>query len=157
MSERPVRGADVGRALSRVALAAVFVTGGSQVWRRPDGPAQAASSLLGRCRSAVPRLDRFTDRQLVRANAALHMTAGAALAVGAAPRACAAALAGSLVPTTLAAFPFWKEPPGPQRVHRQGDFLKNVALAGGLLASALTGGRTGQAPATPPPTEWTTP
>ncbi|MFZ3599332.1 DoxX family protein [Streptomyces sp. BH104] len=142
MSESPPRGAHLGQVLSRAALAAVFVAGGSQVWRRPDGPAQAAADLLGQCRRALPPLAHLTDRQLVRANAALHVTAGAALAIGVAPRTAAVVLAGSLVPTTVAAFPFWKEPPGPERAHQQGDFLKNLALTGGLLASTLApGGR----------------
>jgi uncharacterized membrane protein YphA (DoxX/SURF4 family) len=111
------------------------------VWRHPDGPAQGAESFLNGCRRAVPFLDRFTDRQLVRANAAVHMTAGAALAAGIAPVASATALTGSLVPTTLAAFPFWTQPDGPQRVRQQGDFLKNLALAGGLLAVVVGDGR----------------
>ncbi len=140
MPDTPMRCDDVGRALSRLALAAVFVWGGRHVWLDPDGPAQEAENFLKRCRGAVPLLDRFTDRQLVRANAAVHVTAGAALAAGIAPAACSAALAGSLLPTTLAAFPFWTQPDGPQRAHQQGDFLKNLALAGGLL-SVIVGGR----------------
>ncbi|MGW1786901.1 DoxX family protein [Streptomyces sp. NPDC002143] len=139
MPETPPRYDDVGRALSRLALAAVFVSGGRHVWRHPDGPAQGAETFLKRCRSAVPLLDRFTDRQLVRANAAVHVAAGATLAAGLAPAACATALAGSLVPTTLAAFPFWTQPDGPQRTRQQGDFLKNLALAGGLLAVVVNG------------------
>ncbi|MGW4912809.1 DoxX family protein [Streptomyces sp. NPDC004270] len=141
MPETPPRYADVGRALSRLALAAVFVSGGRHVWQHPDGPAQGAETFLKRCRRAVPLLDRFTNRQLVRANAAVHVTAGAALAAGIAPAASATALAGSLVPTTLAAFPFWTQPDGPQRARQQGDFLKNLALAGGLLAVVVGGGR----------------
>ncbi|MGD6741560.1 hypothetical protein ACOKM3_06900 [Streptomyces sp. BH106] len=46
------------------------------------------------CRGALPPLTRLTDRQLVRANAALHVTARAALATGVAPRPAAVALAG---------------------------------------------------------------
>jgi uncharacterized membrane protein YphA (DoxX/SURF4 family) len=141
MPDTPPRYDDIGRALSRLALAAVFVSGGRHVWQHPDGPAQGAETFLKRCRRAAPLLDRFTDRQLVRANAAVHMTAGAALAAGIAPAASATALAGSLVPTTLAAFPFWTQPAGPQRARQQGDFLKNLALAGGLLAVVVGGGR----------------
>lgn len=141
MPETPPRYDDVGRALSRLALAAVFVSGGRHVWQHPDGPAQGAETFLKRCRRAVPLLDRFTDRQLVRANAAVHMTAGAALAAGIAPAATATALTGSLVPTTLAAFPFWTQPDGPQRTRQQSDFLKNLALAGGLLAVVVNSER----------------
>lgn len=141
MPETPPRYDDIGRALSRLALAAVFVSGGRAVWKHPDGPAQGAETFLKRCRRTVPLLDRFTDRQLVRANAAVHMTAGAALAAGIAPAASATALAGSLVPTTLAAFPFWTQPEGPQRTRQQGDFLKNLALAGGLFALVVNSER----------------
>ncbi|MEH0580571.1 DoxX family protein [Streptomyces sp. B21-108] len=137
MPDTPPRYDDVGRVLARLALAAVFVSGGRHVWRHPDGPAQGAQTFLTRCRRTAPVLDRFTDRQLVRANAAVHVTAGAALAAGIVPAACAAALTGSLVPTTLAAFPFWTQPDGPGRTRMQGDFLKNLALAGGLLAVAV--------------------
>jgi hypothetical protein len=96
--------------LSRPALAAVFLSGGRHVWQHPDGPAQGAEIFLKRCRRTVPLPDRFTDRQPVRANAAVHMTADAALAVGIAPAASATALAGPLVPTPLAAFPFRTQP-----------------------------------------------
>ncbi|MBO4256946.1 DoxX family membrane protein [Streptomyces griseorubiginosus] len=128
------RSHDIGRVVSRIALAAVFVSGGRHVWQHPEGPAQGAQTFLKRCRRAVPVLDHFSDEQLVRINAAVHVTAGIGLGTGLAPAASAAALAGSLVPTTLAAFPFWTQPEGPQRTHQQGDFLKNLALAGGLLS-----------------------
>ncbi|MEY9842585.1 hypothetical protein [Streptacidiphilus sp. EB103A] len=42
--------------------------------------------------------------------------------------------------TRLPAFAFWTQPAGPQRAHPQSDFLKNLALADGLLAVAVGGG-----------------
>ncbi|WP_432181556.1 hypothetical protein [Streptomyces sp. NBC_00063] len=140
-SDLPKRPADVIGVLSRLALAALFVSGGRHVWRHPDGPAEASRDFLHTCRRVVPPLGRVTDRQLVRANAAVHIAAGAGLAVGRAPALCATALAASLAPTTVAAFPFWKQPAGPQRAKLQGEFLKNTAVAGGLVALAL-GSRT---------------
>lgn len=127
----------VGRVASRIALAAVFAGGGWQVWNQPDGPTAAAGPFLARCRKTARPLERYTDRQLVRLNAAVHLGGGVALATGVAPAAAAAVLASSLAPTTVAAFPFWTQPPGPQRAHHRADFLKNLALAGGLLAVAL--------------------
>lgn len=127
----------LGRVASRIALAGVFAGGGWQVWNQPDGPAAAAGPFLARCRKAAPQLERHTDRQLVRLNAAVHLGGGVALAAGVAPPAAAALLAGSLAPTTAAAFPFWTQPPGPGRARQRADFLKNLALAGGLLAVAL--------------------
>lgn len=129
--------ASAARIASRIALAAVFVAGGWQVWNQPDGPATAAGPFLARARKTVTPLERRTDRQLVRLNAAVHLGGGVALAAGAAPAAAATVLAASLVPTTVAAFPFWAQPAGPQRTRQQADFLKNVALAGGLLAVAI--------------------
>ncbi|MCX4641967.1 MULTISPECIES: DoxX family protein [unclassified Streptomyces] len=137
MPELPLRPEAAALTASRLALAAVFVSGGRQVWQHPDGPSQAAGPFLERCRRVVPLLDRLTDVQLVRANAAVHVAAGIGLAAGRAPAICATALAGSLLPTTWAAFPYWSEPEGPQRGQLKGQFLKNLGLVGGLLAVAV--------------------
>lgn len=132
------------RAVSRIALAAVFLDGGRHVWNNPDGPAGAAGPLLTDLRRTLPPLHRFSDRQLVRLNAAVHLGGGVGLATGVAPAASALLLAGSLVPTTLAAFPFWTQPAGPERGHQRANLLKNLALAGGLLAVAVARSRPAQ-------------
>jgi uncharacterized membrane protein YphA (DoxX/SURF4 family) len=71
--------------------------------------------------------------QLVKVNAAVQIVAGALLAFGRFRRLSALALAGSLVPTTLAGHAFWKQnEPAEQSRHRT-QFVKNLGLLGGLI------------------------
>ncbi|MPQ97425.1 DoxX family membrane protein [Modestobacter sp. I12A-02628] len=130
-------------AVARVAAALVFLDGGRQVWAAPAGPAQGAGPFLARLRAAVPALGPCTDEQLVRVNAGVHVGAGAALALGLAPRLAAGVLTASLAPTTLAVFSFWDLPAGPERTHARAAFLKNLAVAGGLLGIATAPPRPG--------------
>ena len=74
---------------------------------------------------------------VVRANAAVQVVAGAALALGRAPRLSALVLAGSLVPTTLAGHAYWTiEDPAARKLQRI-QFHKNMAMIGGLLLAVL--------------------
>ena len=78
------------RAVGRVALAAMFISGGADALLDP-GPRTTKAAELG-----VP-----LDPELaVRVNGAAMATAGVALALGVWPRLAAAVLAGTLVPTT---------------------------------------------------------
>jgi uncharacterized membrane protein YphA (DoxX/SURF4 family) len=121
------------RALSRVALAWVFVHAGVDVLQHPEVRAKTAAPLLEKARSASP-VAVPDDVNLVRANAAAQCVAGAALGLGILPRVAAAVLIGSLVPTTIGGHRFWEiEDPtarAAQRIHAE----KNLAMAGGLLA-----------------------
>lgn len=83
-----------------------------------------------------PSLPNETDK-LVRINAAVQIGAGVLLASGRFPRLAACALAGSLVPTTVAGHRFWEEQDGAQRSQQQIHFLKNVGLLGGLILAAV--------------------
>jgi putative oxidoreductase len=47
------------------------------------------------------------------------------------------ALIGSLVPTTLAGHPFWKEEDPGQKMVQRINFQKNLAMIGGLLLAAV--------------------
>lgn len=49
------------------------------------------------------------------------------------PRAAAAGLAASLIPTTLLGHPFWEETDPGARESRQIHFVKNIGILGGLL------------------------
>lgn len=105
--------------------------GGCITLARPEPRAEAAAPLLARIRPAAPFLP--ADLAVVRANAAGQAAAGLMLAAGAFPRAAAAFLACSLVPTTAAGHPFW----GAAEEIRAGEvihFAKNAAILGGLLA-----------------------
>ena len=65
-----------------------------------------------------------------------------ALALGVFARPASLALAASLVPTTLAGHAFWQETDPAAKAQQRIQFLKNLAMLGGLLlAAADTGGR----------------
>jgi putative oxidoreductase len=108
--------------LARPLVAAIFLFGGASTLKDPGNRAQAAASM------GVPQ-----PELAVRANALVMMLAGAALALGIFPRWAAAVLAGSLVPTTLAGHPFWKEQDHEKRIGQLAHFMKNLSMLGGLL------------------------
>lgn len=109
-------------ATARLLAAGIFILSGWDVSREPGGRTQAAASM------GVPQAELA-----VRANAFVMMLAGAALAIGIFPRWAAGVLAGSLVPTTLAGHPFWKEHDSQKRKEQLAHFLKNLSILGGLL------------------------
>jgi len=82
----------------------------------------------------------------VRINAGVQLAAAAALATGRAPRLSSAVLAASLLPTTIAGHPFWRESdPATKKLQRL-NFFKGVSLVGGLLIAGVdTEGRPGVA------------
>jgi uncharacterized membrane protein YphA (DoxX/SURF4 family) len=111
-----------GRA-ARFGLSAVFIRSGVELIRNPGGRAAKAEA------AGIPQPELAT-----RLNGAAMLAAGTTLALGIRPRQSAAALLLLLVPTTLVGHPFWKEE-GPNRAMQETHFLKNVGLAGGLLAA----------------------
>ncbi|MCU1399398.1 MAG: DoxX family protein [Acidimicrobiales bacterium] len=128
------------RTLSRPLLAAAFIAGGIQTLRAPKRVIPAAEQV------GVPIAEKVglpTDpEQLIKINAGVQVGAGALLALGLFPRAASLALATSLVPTSIAGHPFWKEKDAELRAGQRMQFLKNASMLGGLFASALdTGGR----------------
>jgi putative oxidoreductase len=111
------------RAVGRVGLAAMFITGGADAMLEP-GPRTAKAAELG-----VP-----LDPELaVRINGAAMLAAGVALALGLWPRLAAGVLAGTLVPTTLAGHPYWQLDDPAVRRQQRTHFYKNVGLFGGAL------------------------
>lgn len=116
--------------LGRAALGLPFIVLGYGAAKAPGGRVKAAEKL------GLPRADL-----VVRANGAAMVAGGAALAVGVLPRAAAVGLVASLVPTTLAGHPFWEEDDPVQRNAQKIQFMKNVGLAGALLAYASRDGR----------------
>jgi uncharacterized membrane protein YphA (DoxX/SURF4 family) len=135
------------RTAARTMLAAIFVTGGLDAVRDPERVAPVAKPVTDRVAPAIegvhPRLPTETEN-LVRMNGAVQVVAGLMLATGRAPRPAALALAGTLVPTTLAGHRFWEYKDPQQRKQQQIHFLKNLGLLGGLIITALdTEGRPG--------------
>lgn len=113
------------RALARPLIAAIFVSGGLDAARNPGGRTRAAASI------GVPQ-----PELAVRANGAVMALAGLAFGIGIFPEWAAGVLAASLIPTTIAGHPFWKEADPQKRAGQRIHFLKNVAMIGGLLLAA---------------------
>jgi uncharacterized membrane protein YphA (DoxX/SURF4 family) len=130
------------RRIARPLLAGIFITGGIAQLRDPEGHAKAAHPVLDQVAGMVPVEDPPSSVTMVRVDAGVKVGAGVLLALGKAPRLSAAALAASLIPTTLAGHRFWEmEDPELRKLH-QVQFVKNMGLLGGLmLASADTEGK----------------
>ena len=117
------------RRIARPMLATIFVAGGVDQLRDPVHQAELAEPLVSRT-----GLDTTT---VVRADGAVKVVAGIALAFGRAPRLSALALAAGLVPTTAATHRFWEVDDPDQRAAEQVQFTKNVGLLGGLLLASV--------------------
>jgi putative oxidoreductase len=111
------------RAVGRAALAAMFITGGADALLDP-GPRAPKAAELG-----VP----LEPELAVRVNGATMLAAGLALGAGVWPRLAAAALAATMVPTTLAGHPYWRVDDSAARHQQRIHFFKNVGLFGGAL------------------------
>ncbi|GIF24985.1 putative membrane protein YphA (DoxX/SURF4 family) [Actinoplanes tereljensis] len=135
------------RTAARAMLASVFVISGVRILINPgDNRVEIARRVTDRVGPLLEKVDpRIPSdaRSLVRIKAASDVVAGLALATGHLTRPAAAVLAAGLVPTTIAGHPFWSVGK-PESEGHQTQFLKNLALLGGLLlAAADTEGRPG--------------
>ncbi|RNI20475.1 DoxX family protein [Flexivirga caeni] len=134
------------RRLARPMLSSIFIYGGFNSVRNPDRSVPAAEPFLDKLRGLLPQqaadLIPQDPATAVRLNGAVQVVGGLMLATGKFPRVAALALAGSMVPTTLAGHAFWQEDDPAKRSQQQLQFIKNVSLIGGLLiAAADTGGK----------------
>lgn len=111
--------------LSRAALAAPFVQLGYEAAKEPGMRVKAAEKV------GIPA--EYAD-PAVRLNGATMVLGGLAVATGVQPRLGAAAVIGSLVPTTIAGHAFWNDTDPVARQSNKIQVLKNIGLAGGLLA-----------------------
>lgn len=131
------------RTLARPMLASMFVAGGVDEIRNAATLAPAAKPITervapliaARVPSGVPLPQDHTG--WVRADGALKVVAGLALATGRVPRLAALMLAASLAPTTAAGHPFWAETDPQAKAQQRTQFLKNVSMTGGLLIAAV--------------------
>jgi uncharacterized membrane protein YphA (DoxX/SURF4 family) len=127
-------------------LASVFVADGARALANPDPLVPAAKPVTDRLAPTVRRIHEKIPadaRTLIQVNGAVQLVAGFLL-FSSWRRPAAAALAGSLIPTTLAAHRFWEHEDPTQRRAEQIHFVKNLGLIGGLLLAASdTEGRPG--------------
>lgn len=131
------------RRIARPMLAALFINGGIQALRHPEGHAQAAKPVLDAVSPAVDKAiergalqQRPDDELLIKIDAWVKIVAGSMLALGKFPRLASTALAASLIPTTLAGHRFWEETDPEKKQAQEIHFFKNVGLLGGLLIAA---------------------
>jgi uncharacterized membrane protein YphA (DoxX/SURF4 family) len=121
----------LARRAASALLAPMFIAGGLDAVRRPEGKAGRASVVTDKVTETLG-LDAETE-QLVRLNGAVQLAGGVMLALGVLPRAAAVTLAASLVPTTLAGHRFWAETDPQARAVQRIQFFKNLAMLGGLV------------------------
>ena len=112
-------------------LAATFVTSGIDVLHDPE-------PLVAEAEPVVPELASRLGFQantgvLVRVNAATQVVAGALLGLGKLRRLSALALMASLVPTTYVSHRFWEADDPAERAKQRSQFLKDLAVLGGLV------------------------
>ncbi len=113
----------------------LFIEAGYAVVRAPGGRVDLAGGTLDAIRKVVPL--PVDDEAVVKANGAAQLVAGTALALGIMPRASAAVLAASLLPTSIAGHPYWTVDDPVQRQAQKLQFQKNMAMLGGLLFAVI--------------------
>lgn len=117
-------------------IGTLFIVGGQGTVRDPQRVAKAAERVGVPIAEKVPGLPTEPET-LVRINGGVQVAAGVLLAIGKAPRLASLALLGSIVPTTAAGHRFWEEDDEGMRTQQLIHFLKNLAVAGGLVLSAF--------------------
>ena len=126
--------------LARPMLAGIFVAGGADAFLHPETKAPKAEAVAP---AIAEKVGLPTDTEtLVRINGAVMVAGGVLLATGRLPRLASLAVLGALVPTTVAGHAFWTESDGAVKQQQRTQFLKNLAMGGGLLLAATdTDGR----------------
>ncbi len=124
---------------ARPMLASVFISSGIDTLRNPGPRVDMAEPVATKLAERLPLPD--DTEKLVKINAAVQVGAGFFLAIGRLPRLAALALAGSIVPTTLAGHRFWEQDDESSKAQHRVQFMKDLGLLGGLLLAAVdTGG-----------------
>ena len=116
-------------------LASIFAIQGYDTLRRPERVAPRAEPVVRAAAERVPGIPADTE-QAVRINGAIQFAASSLLAIGWLPRLSALTVAATLVPTTLAGHRFWEAENEQDRAQQRIQFLKNLAIFGGLLITA---------------------
>jgi len=123
------------RPTARLLTGSTYAVLGYGALREPGPDVEEAAAMIAAIRKKVPL--PVEDEQVVQVNGAMQAACGVLLALGAAPRLSALVLAGSMIPTTLAAHRFWTVEDPQVRKQQQIQFHKNMAMIGGLLFSVL--------------------
>lgn len=130
------------RLVARPMLASVFFVGAASALKNAPSLAAKASRVTDKvvplAQRVAPSVPVPTDPvTIVRINAGVQIAAAAALATGRAPRLSSAVLAASLLPTTVAGHPFWREQDPAAKNLQRLNFFKGISLVGGLLIAGV--------------------
>ena len=139
----------LSRTVARPMLASAFFVGATTALRNSAALAPKAEPVTEKVapllQKAVPALPQ-DPQTLVKVNAGVQIVAALGLATGRAPRTCAAVLAASLVPTTVAGHSFWSVDDEATAQQHRLHFFKNLSMIGGLvIAAGDTDGKPGVA------------
>ena len=130
------------RRIARPMLAGIFIQGGINELRTPGAHAERAKPVLDAAAEVAPIEPPPPPDKMIMLDAAVKIGAGTLLALGKAPRLASAALAATLIPTTIGGHRFWEEADPAARAEQRIHFMKNLGLLGGLaIAAADTAGR----------------
>ena len=116
--------------IARAFVGSIFISGGLSAIKSPGPRTAVVEKAAGMINVDLAEAEAET---LVKLNGAVMLGAGSTLALGLFPRLSAAALIASLVPTTVAGHPFWKETDPQAKNGQRIQFLKNLAIVGGLM------------------------
>ena len=121
--------------LGRALFAPVFYLGAQNAINNADGLAQLIDKRREQVGlSALP----VGSKELVKVNGVAQIGLSSTMALGIAPRLSALGLIGSLVPTTLAGHAFWEQDDAGEKKNQALQFVKNLAVVGGLAFVAGT-------------------
>lgn len=125
------------RHTSRALLAAPFIADGVDAIRNPEPHIEKFEKVTPTLeRIGLPPVLTADARLLARVSAAMSVAAGLGLALGKAPRACAAFLAVLNLPIAVINHPVWTIRDLRERNENLRGLLRSGALAGGLLLAA---------------------
>ncbi len=125
------------RRIARPLLASTFIQGGIETLRNPEPRMARAEKLDIPSKPGMAKLNITSTEQAVKVNAAVQIVAGSLLSLNRFPRVASLALAGSIIPTTLAGHRFWEEQDPTRKVGQQAHFFKNASMLGGLLIASV--------------------
>jgi uncharacterized membrane protein YphA (DoxX/SURF4 family) len=126
----------ISRRVARPLLSSMFIVGGWDSLRSPEGKVKKADPVAQAVASRVPALPQETET-LIRINGGVMVGAGALLAIGKFPRLASLTLIGTILPTTYAGHRFWEETDEATRAQQRVHFIKNLGLLGGLILAAV--------------------
>ena len=123
------------RLAARLLTGSTYILLGADAAREPGSRVGQAATTLAALRKVLPL--PADDARIVQANGAVQVLGGTLLALGKLPRLSALALAGSLIPTTIAGHAYWTSDDAAARKLQRIQFHKNMAMLGGLLFAVL--------------------